>query len=178
MSRSIVAIVGNPRAESRTHHLARTLSAALHEAWPGSTVAGEVDLAALAERVLVASDVEAEEAVARVLSADVLVLASPTYKGTYSGLLKAFLDRVGHRALVGKSAVPILLGGAPDHSLAIDVHFTPLLLELGALVPVRGLFVLESEVENFAASAREWVKANGAALHGAGAPRLRPRVPV
>jgi FMN reductase len=53
--------------------------------------------------------------------------------------------------------VPILLGGAPDHRLAVDVHFTPLLLELGATVPVRGLFVLESEVDAFAARATAWV---------------------
>ena len=56
-----------------------------------------------------------------------LVIASPTYKATYSGLLKAFLDRLGTGALAGAAAVPILLGGAQNHQLAIDVHFVPLL---------------------------------------------------
>ena len=31
--------------------------------------------------------------VARVGEADLVVVASPTYKGTYTGLLKLFLDR-------------------------------------------------------------------------------------
>jgi FMN reductase len=163
MSLTVVGIVGNPRAESRTHVLARTLCAALVAELPGAT-SHEVDLAALAARVLDPLDDEAEEAVQYVLDADVLVLASPTYKGTYSGLLKAFLDRLDHLALEGKRAVPILLGGAPNHSLAIDVHFAPLLLELGAAVPVRGLFVLESDVDDFAATARAWASKHGAAV--------------
>ncbi len=44
------------------------------------------------------------------------------------------------------------------------MHFTPLLLELGAAVPVRGLFVLESEVDGFAAIAAQWAAAHGRAL--------------
>jgi FMN reductase len=109
----------------------------------------EVDLASLGPRVLDAGDAEAASAVERVLAANVLVVASPTYKATYSGLLKAFLDRLATGALHGTAAIPILLGGANNHRLAVDVHMTPLLLELGASVPVRGLFVLESEVEGF-----------------------------
>ena len=93
-----------------------------------------------------------------------LVVASPTYKATYSGLLKAFLDRLATGSLAGKTAVPVLLGGAPNHQLAVDVHFTPLLLELGAAVPVRGLFVLESDVESFGSFAATWAAANAHAL--------------
>jgi FMN reductase len=58
----------------------------------------------------------------------------------------------------------VLLGGAPNHQLAVDVHFTPLLLELGVAVPVRGLFVLESEVESFPGFAAKRAAANAAAL--------------
>ena len=106
----------------------------------------------------------AAEATRRVLAADILVVASPTYKATYSGLLKAFLDRLGTDALSGTSAVPILLGGSSEHRLAVDVHFTPLLLELGATVPVRGMFVLESEVEAFPARAAAWAAEHAESL--------------
>jgi FMN reductase len=150
----IAAVTGNPRPESRTHSLARTLAAELGHVLDG-TVA-DVDLAVLGPA--------ASAAVAQVLDADVLVLASPTYKATYSGLLKSFLDRLGTGSLAGKAAVPILLGGAPNHQLAVDLHFAPLLLELGAAVPVRGLFVLESDVDGFASFAAKWAVANGPAL--------------
>jgi FMN reductase len=163
MSRRIASVTGNPRPDSRTHGLARTLAGAL-AAELGSGPPLDVDLALLGERVLDGPDEQAIAATERMLSADLLVLASPTYKGTYSGLLKAFLDRLGNAALAGKSAIPILLGGAPNHQLAIDVHFTPLLLELGARVPARGLYVLESDVPNFESTARRWAKANARAF--------------
>ena len=159
----IVAVVGNPRPASRTHGLARTLAAELAHVLPGATL-GEVDLAPLGSRVLDQADAEASAAVGQVLAADMLVVASPTYKATYSGLLKAFLDRLATGSLAGKTAVPVLLGGAPNHQLAVDVHFTPLLLELGAAVPVRGLFVLESDVEGFTSFAAKWAAANAPAL--------------
>ena len=159
----IVAVVGNPRPASRTHGLARTLATELARVLPEAAV-GDVDLAALGPGVLDPADDAAAAAVGEVLAADVLVVASPTYKATYSGLLKAFLDRLATGSLAGKTAVPLLLGGAPNHQLAVDVHFTPLLLELGAAVPVRGLFVLESDVDGFSSFAATWAAANAAAL--------------
>jgi FMN reductase len=41
------------------------------------------------------------ELVAAVSAAELVVVASPTYKGTYSGLLKLFLDRFVADALRG-----------------------------------------------------------------------------
>jgi FMN reductase len=161
----ITAVVGNPRPDSRTHGLARSLTAELARALPHATTA-EVDLAVLGPRVLDPADDGAAGAVAQVLGADILIVASPTYKATYTGLLKAFLDRLATGSLAGKRAVPVLLGGAPNHQLAVDVHFTPLLLELGAAVPVRGLFVLESELADFGSFAAKWAAANGPALAG------------
>ena len=168
-SLQIVTVTGNPRPDSRTHALARTLGAALAAVWPGAQVS-DVDLAGLGPRVLDQADEAAAAAVKQVLAGDVLVIASPTYKATYSGLLKAFLDRFGTGSLAGKTAVPILLGGAPSHLLAVDVHFTPLLLELGAAVPARGLFVLESEVASFADFAATWAASHGPALEAGVAP--------
>jgi FMN reductase len=159
----ITAVIGNPRPESRTHGLARTLVAELAKVVPGAQ-AGDVDLAVLGSRVLEPADAGALEAVAQVAASDILVLSSPTYKASYSGLLKSFLDRFGHKGLTGKSAVPIMLGGLPSHQLAVDVHFSPLLLELGALVPAGGLFVLESDVEEYPAFAAQWAQAHAPAL--------------
>lgn len=162
---AIVGLVGNPRPESRTHGLARALTHELARVLAPATAA-EVDLAQLGPRVLDPADGAASAAAQQVLSADVLVVASPTYKATYSGLLKSFLDRLATGSLAGKAAVPVLLGGAPNHSLAVDLHFTPLLLELGAAVPVRGLFVLEADVETFGPFAAGWADAHAAAFGG------------
>jgi FMN reductase len=162
---AVLAVIGNPRPESRTHGLARTLASEVATALDG-TVLEEVDLAVLGAAVLDWGDATAGAAVKRVLAADVLVLSSPTYKGSYSGLLKAFLDRVGGGALAGAAAIPILLGGAPNHTLAVNVHFAPLLVELGAVVP-GGLFVLEADVDAFPTFAAGWVEQRRALLAGA-----------
>lgn len=161
--RSVLAVVGNPRPASRTHQLARTLTEEIARAIDG-TVEPEIDLAAFGARVLDHGDADVAAAAERLPATDVLVVASPTYKATYSGLTKAFLDRIGTGALAGRRAVPLLLGGAPSHQLAVDVHFTPLLLELGASTPARGLFVLESEVDGFPVAARAWAETHRAAL--------------
>ena len=171
------ALIGNPRRESRTHGLARTLAAAIARELPGGAVA-ETDLAPLGPRVLDPADPAAAAAVARVLEADVLVVASPTYKASYSGLLKSFLDRFGSGALAGRSAVPVLLGGLPGHQLAVDLHLTPLLAELGAAVPARGLFVLESEVAEFGSFAAAWADAHAHALLAASRAAPPARMPV
>jgi FMN reductase len=167
MSPTIVTVVGNPRPGSRTHSLASTLASELARVL-GSDPPVEVDLATLGPAVLDPGDEGASAAVAEVLRGDVLVLASPTYKATYSGLLKSFLDRLGTGALAGAAAVPILLGGAPNHQLAIDVHFTPLLLELGARVPARGLFVLEADVPQFGHTAEQWTRTHAVSLLSVG----------
>ena len=147
MSR-VVALVGNPRPGSRTLAAALALRDAL--AGPGDETA-TVDLAGVPlDRDGAAP---AREAVA---AADVLVVASPTYKASYTGLLKLFLDGYGPDALAGIRAVPLMIGAGPGHALAVDVHLTPLLLELGASVPARGLYVLESELDAFPARAAEW----------------------
>jgi FMN reductase len=169
----IVGLVGNPRAESRTHGLARSLTRELARVIPGAVTA-EVDLAPLAPQVLDASAGAVVAALGQVQAADILVVASPTYKAAYSGLLKAFLDRFGNRPLAGTAAVPVLLGGAPDHQLAVAVHFTPLLLELGALVPARGLFVLESDVADFSEFAATWAVANAHLLLAASRASVSP----
>jgi FMN reductase len=112
----------------------------------------DTGLVDLAELGFDAPEVAREE----VANADLLVVASPTYKATYTGLLKVFFDGYGNAPLTGVSALQLMVGATPQHALAVDTHLTPLLLELGASVPWRGLYVLESELEAFPARARGW----------------------
>ncbi|WP_061297152.1 NADPH-dependent FMN reductase [Herbidospora cretacea] len=161
---AIVTVVGNPRSGSRT----LTVAVRAAEAALGS--AGDViDLAELAPHLLAAEPVAAvEAALGLVKNADVLVLASPTYKATYTGLLKVFLDRLGHRALAGKRAIPLLVMGGAQHALAVETHFRPLLVELGAIVPTPGLAVLESQIAELDAVLKPWAEQVSAQLPARG----------
>ena len=72
----------------------------------------------------------------------VLHQISPTFKATYTGLLKLFLDRfAGQTGLRGVVAIPLMLGAGERHALAVETHFKPVLVELGATCPASGLFL-------------------------------------
>ncbi|MEU7896199.1 NAD(P)H-dependent oxidoreductase [Nonomuraea sp. NPDC049152] len=144
---SIVTVVGNPRAGSRTHGAAVAATDAIAARLGHEGGRDVVDLSALAPLLLdPGAHAGLEVALDLVRSASVVVLVSPTYKATYTGLLKAFLDRLPPRALAGKTALPVLVMGDPRHALAVEAHFRPLLVELGAAVPTPGLALLEADL--------------------------------
>ena len=116
----------------------------------------EVDLAAYAQRLFDPADGELSRLTAEVAAADIAVFASPTYKASYTGMLKAFLDRYGNNGLAGTVAVPVMTGGWAGHLLAVEVHLRPVLVELGATVPARGLYVTEPELADLDAKVAGW----------------------
>jgi FMN reductase len=134
-------VVGNPKPASRT------LEAALHVARElgGTEPELVVDLATLGPDLLDPNASAVTELVAQVGEADLVVVATPTYKGSYSGLLKLFLDRFAAGSGLNGLAVPLMLGGSAAHSLAPELLLRPVLTELGATVPGRGLFVIDTE---------------------------------
>lgn len=145
---STAIVVGNPKPASRTLDAARYVARELR---------GErelvVDLATLGADLLDWTSPVVADLVEQVGAADLVVVGSPTYKGTYTGLLKLFLDRfAGGTGLTGV-AVPLMLGASPAHALAPELSLRPVLTELGATVPGRGLFVLDSAYDEPAAYA-------------------------
>jgi FMN reductase len=157
----IVAVVGNPQAASRTLALATALGDRLGNAFDAT--ASAVDLAEFAVDIVRASE-HAQALVAEVCEADMVIACSPTYKATYTGLLKIFLDLFPHQALAGRVAVPVMTGGSMAHALAGDVHLRPLLVELGASVPTRALYLTMDRMPELDTALDDWMSDNGAAL--------------
>lgn len=157
---SIVGLVGNPRAQSRTSRMVSGVAEAFASA-SGGRVAAVLELAEIMDVLFDFSSARVAAALDQILAADVLVVGSPTYKGTYPGLLKAFCDHIGGGQLGGLFAVPTMIGGAPNHALAVEVHLRALLVELGATCATPGLFFLESQLEDLATVAREYVEQVG-----------------
>ena len=89
-------------------------------------------------------------------AADLVVVASPTYKATYTGLLKLFLDRFAGGTGLSGLAVPLMLGGSPAHSLAPELALRPVLTEIGGTVPGRGLYVVDAQHDDPSAYA-DWL---------------------
>jgi FMN reductase len=155
----ISVLVGNPRAGSRTLQVAETLAEEIT-----SMVNAErrptVDLALYAHHIFDwPSDVMAalNDAVA---TSDLIIVASPTYKATYTGLLKSFLDRYPNCGLAGVTAIPVMTGASPLHAMAVDTGLRPLLVELGASVPTRGMYFQMSRMASLQEDIRSWVAEN------------------
>ena len=177
----IAVVTGNPKPASRTHGVALavadTLRAALvpsarsapkvpSSAAPGAPAPLIVDLAEHAPALFDSSDAELTRLTAEVAAADVAIFASPTYKASYTGMLKAFLDRYGSNGLAGVLAVPVMTGGWAGHSLAVEVHLRPVLVELGATVPARGLYVTEPELTDLDTAIAGWAATAGPLIRG------------
>jgi len=139
----VAVVVGNPKSGSRT------LAAAVHVARELSGAEPDlvVDLADLGAALLDWQDPGVADLVARVGEADLVVVASPTYKATYTGLLKLFLDRFATDGLRGV-AVPLMLGAGPAHALAPELTLRPVLTEIGGLVPAKGLYVVDAAYDD------------------------------
>ena len=152
----IAVVTGNPKPASRTHGVALVVAGTLSAARPGLTTHPVVDLAEHAPRLFDASDAGLSQLSAAVAAADIAVFASPTYKASCTGMLQAFLDRYGGNGLAGTLAVPVMTGGWAGHALAVEVRLRPVLAELGATVPARGLYVTEPELTDVDAAVAGW----------------------
>ena len=95
-----IAVVGNPKPRSRTRAAAELVVERLTGAPPDVVV----DVVDLGPGLLGWGDPQVESAVATLRGADLAVVASPTFKATYTGLLKLFLDHVGTGDLAGVTA--------------------------------------------------------------------------
>lgn len=134
-------VVGNPRPASRTLDAARLLA----EALTGRPADAAVDLVELGPSLLGWGSDEVGAAVRTVQDSSLVVVASPTFKATYSGLLKLFLDQfAGSTGMKGVLAVPLMLGAGPAHALAPELLLKPVLSELGATCALPGLYLLDS----------------------------------
>ena len=155
----IAVVVGNPKPASRTLGAAVAVADALAEATGAPAGHLVVDLAEHAASLFDWAAPELSRLTAEVADAGLAVFASPTYKASYTGMLKAFLDRYGSNGLAGSVAVPVMTGGWPGHLLAVEVHLRPVLVELGATVPARGLYITEPEFGDLGAAVDRWATA-------------------
>jgi FMN reductase len=147
----VVAVTGNPRPGSRTAALTRHVAMEI-----AAHVAG-LDHARLVEIDLATPPDAGDDRIAALRGATIAVIASPTYKATYTGLLKSLLDGVPHDGLAGVIAVPLMVAGDRVHALAVELHLRPVLVELGAVLPTRGLFFEESQLEAPGAILDPWL---------------------
>jgi FMN reductase len=132
-------VVGNPKAKSRTLDAGVLVARKLTGEDPDLIL----DLVDLGAPLLELGNAAIAQAVQSIQRARVVVFASPTFKATYTGLLKLFLDQFPGDGLAGVTAFPVMLGAGPAHAMAPDLLLKPVLVELGAICPAAGLYLID-----------------------------------
>ena len=162
---SVVVVVGNPKPGSRTLTAATTLAEAIARVLPASNTT-IIDLAGIAPGLLAPWSLSeaAAEAVDAVRAADVLVLATPTYKASFTGLLKLMLDTLPAGSLSRTVVVPLIVSAGPAHKHLADLQLRPVLGELGAVLPVPSFLLAEADIAELAGSVAGFVSEQGAVL--------------
>ncbi|MCK0438356.1 NAD(P)H-dependent oxidoreductase [Gordonia alkaliphila] len=97
-------------------------------------------------------------AIAQVQEADALIVASPVFNASYSGLFKAFFDLVDVDAMNGKPVLIAATGGSPRHSMVLDHALRPLFGFLRTVVVPTGVY----------AASEDWAGGSGDATTLAG----------
>ena len=147
-ARQIVAISAGLGQPSSTRLLADRLSAATLAELGDLGVPAEVTTVELRDVAHAITDAmltgfasgDLAEVIEKVTGADALVLVTPLFTTTYSGLFKSFVDILDKDSLQG---MPVLLGatgGTSRHSLAVEYSMRPLFTYLHADVATTSVF--------------------------------------
>lgn len=151
---TVTIVVGNPKPKSRTAQLALRI---VDELFPHGADVTMIDLADHADSVFAWPSELMNKLTARVATSDLAIMASPTYKGAYTGLLKAFLDRYPNLGLSGVVVIPVMTGASLRHSMAPDTSLRPVLVELGATVPTTGMYFVIEDMSRMDVMVSQWV---------------------
>ena len=141
---SIVALAGSPSANSRSTALLRHALSRFADDEPRT----EIVLRDLPPAALVRADFDApaiRRAREQVAAARLVVIATPIYKASFSGLLKTFLDLLPQDALRGKTVLALGTGGSHAHLLALDYALKPVLAALGARHILDAIYAVDAQ---------------------------------
>ena len=93
----------------------------------------------------------AGDAIRSVQDADALIVATPVFNASYSGLFKSFFDLVDVDAMEGKPVLIAATGGSPRHSMVLDHALRPLFGYLRTVVVPTGVY----------AASEDWASTSG-----------------
>lgn len=144
----IVGFAGSSSAPSRTRSLVETIvNTAGERSGARTTVYDLIDihpsLGATLDPRLAPPDLVA--LIDAITNADALVVGSPVYKGTYTGLFKHLFDLIDPKALKDKPIVLTATGGSERHALVVDHGLRPLFAFFSADILSTGIYATEPD---------------------------------
>lgn len=183
---SIVAVSGSLHSPSKTTVLAREIlegfARELH-AGSGPNLEIETHLIELSEvgrefaGALRRDELShaAEAAVRRIESATLLIVASPVYRASFTGLFKHVFDFVGQYSLIDTPVLLAATGGSDRHALIIEHQFRPLFSFFQAITLPIGVYASDNDFVDYRIESAALVDRIGQAV-SRGVPVVRSTV--
>ncbi|MDL9978831.1 FMN reductase [Microbacterium candidum] len=152
MTLRVVGVSGSLQEPSRTTVLVREIVAEV--ARVAEVESRVIELTAVGPRLAgalsradLAADVEEE--LRAIETADLLVVASPVYRGSFTGLFKHLFDFVDQYALLGHPVLLAATGGGERHALVLEHQLRPLFGFFQALTLPVGVYASTSEFDGY-----------------------------
>ena len=144
----IVGISGNLTRPSRTRTLVEAVLRQAEARGLGATASYDIidagpELGAATGRAGLAPAVD--RVLAAIEGADALVVASPVFKASYTGLFKHVFDLIDPKVLEGRPVILGATGGSDRHALVIEHHLRPLFAFFRAHVVPTGLYATNAD---------------------------------
>jgi FMN reductase len=143
---NVVLLGGSPSAPSTTWRLLQLVGERLGTLGHRTTALQVRELPAEALLRADAAEADVAAALALIAAADAVVVATPVYKASFSGILKTFLDLLPQDGLAGKLVLPLATGGSQSHMLAIDYALRPVLASLGPRQILPGIYATSDQL--------------------------------
>ncbi|WPO97777.1 FMN reductase [Pseudomonas sp. HR96] len=152
---NVVAVSGGAYRPSRTLVLAQALLAELGEHLninPQVIELGDIarPLGGALSRQELPAEVEAQ--LQAIEAADLLIVATPVYRGSYPGLLKHLFDLVDINGLIDTPVLLAATGGSDRHALVLDHQLRPLFSFFQALTLPIGVYASEGDFTQYQVS--------------------------
>lgn len=93
-----------------------------------------------------------EQQLQHIEQADLLVVTTPVYRGSFPGHFKHLFDLIGQDALVDTPVLLAATGGSERHALVLDHQLRPLFSFLQALTLPIGVYASQAELQDYRVS--------------------------
>lgn len=103
-------------------------------------------------------DDQAKNVIEDIIAADVLVVGSPTYKGSYPGLFKHLIDLIDPQDLRGKPVIIAATGGGDKHALIVEHQLRPLFGFFSAHTLPSAIYASERDFTDYRVSSEPLVR--------------------
>jgi FMN reductase len=144
----LVGLSGSPRRPSRSRNLVEVAAQMTTELIPAEVAIYDMHDAGPGLGAAFMPDEltrEARHVVDAVARADALIVSTPVYKGSYTGLFKHLFDLIEPAALRGKPVLLGATGGGPRHALMVEHQLRPLFGFFEALTMPTAVYLSDSD---------------------------------